>query len=298
MSSSSPRPLVTTSALSARLADPRLRLADVRWFLGDPVRGHLEYAGGHLPGAVFVDLERDLTAASGPGRHPLPDPTGFADRMGQLGFGDEHTIVVYDDASGMVASRLWWMLDRLGHHDVAVLDGGLSAWKAMGGELTPNVPTPLRARLTLAAAWTNTIDRDDVARRGAGIDLVDLRAAERYRGETEPVDPKPGHIPGARNLPAARLVDDAGLLHSPDRLRVLLRGHGSRAEGTPVLSCGSGVTACFGALAARVAGAADPLLYPGSYSDWSTAGMPVAIGDEPNQASGEDARPLDHGVRP
>jgi thiosulfate/3-mercaptopyruvate sulfurtransferase len=270
------RPILTAAELSARLAEPRLRLADVRWFLGDPARGQREYATGHIPGAVFVDLDRDLAAPFGPGRHPLPDPIGFADRMGQLGFGDEHAIVVYDDANGMVASRLWWMLDRLGHHDVALLDGGLGAWRADGGELTQLVPTPLRASLTLAAAWTNTLDRHAVAARSAHIDLVDLRAAERYRGEIEPIDPVPGHIPGARNLPATTLLDGTGSLLQPEQLRALLTGDGQHSPRPLVLSCGSGVTACFGALAARVAGLTDPLVYPGSYSDWSGAGMPLA----------------------
>ena len=149
-------PLISAEELAEHLDDPRLRIADVRWFLGDHARGRAEYAIGHLPGAVFVDLDRDLAAASGAGRHPLPDPTSFADRMGELGFGDQHAIVAYDHVSGTVAARLWWMLDRLGHDDVAVLDGGLAAWTAAGGELTPIVPTHLRASLTLATTWPAT----------------------------------------------------------------------------------------------------------------------------------------------
>jgi thiosulfate/3-mercaptopyruvate sulfurtransferase len=274
-------PLISASDLATRINDSDLRIADVRWFLGEAGRGQLEYASGHIPGSIFVDLDQDLTAAAGPGRHPLPDPTGFADRMGQLGFGDEHSIVAYDQASGMIASRLWWMLDRLGHHDVAVLDGGLAAWTAIGGELTPLTPTPLRASLTLGLTWDGTLGREEIAGRARHIDLVDLRAAERYRGDTEPVDAKPGHIPGARNLPATALLDDVDKLLPPERLQVLLRAHGQRAAGPTVLSCGSGVVACFGALASRVAGMEDPLIYPGSYSDWSSAGLPVAVGDEP-----------------
>lgn len=285
MTGPSHRPIISAAELTTRLDDPRLRIADVRWFLGDEGRGRSEYADGHIPGAIFVDLERDLASASGPGRHPLPDPTSFADRMGQLGFGDGHSIVVYDQASGMIASRLWWMLDRLGHRDVVVLDGGLTAWQSSGGEPTPILPTPPRATLTLAPDWTDTLIREEVATRAGQIDLVDLRDAERYRGETEPIDPKPGHIPGARNRPATTLLDDSGMLLPADRLQVLLRSHGPTADAPTVLSCGSGVVACFGALASRVAGMADPLIYPGSYSDWSRAGMPVVVGDEPFESS-------------
>ena len=201
--------------------------------------------------------------------------------MGELGFGDDHSVVVYDTASGMVAARLWWMLDKLGHRDVAVLDGGLTAWIDAGGEVTPFLPTHLRASLTLATAWPDTIDRESLVGRRETFDLVDLRAAERYRGDVEPVDRVPGHIPGARNRPASMLLDDRGRLLPPERLRVLLTSHGPGADGQLVMSCGSGVTACFGVLAARLAGMADPPIYPGSYSDWVGARMPITTGDEP-----------------
>jgi thiosulfate/3-mercaptopyruvate sulfurtransferase len=273
-------PLVTAAELRDRLDDPRLRIADVRWYLGEPLRGRAEYVEGHIPGAVFVDLDRDLAAASGPGRHPLPDPTGFAGRLGELGFGDGHRIVACDTSGGMVAARLWWMLDRLGHHDVAVLDGGLAAWVEAGGELTSMLPTPLRATLTLADRWPGTIDREALAADPRSVDLLDLRAPERYRGEIEPVDRAPGHIPGARNLPAARLLDDHGRLRPPRELRGLLTAQATD-HAPMVMSCGSGVTACLGILAARRAGLPEPLLYAGSFSDWSSARLPIATGDEP-----------------
>lgn len=276
-----PPPVISAEELRARIEDPDLRIADVRWYLGDPRRGRAEYAAAHIPGAIFVDLDRDLASATGPGRHPLPDPTAFADRLGELGFGDQHSVVAYDAASGMIAARLWWMLDRLGHTDVAVLDGGLAAWRDAGGAVTQLLPTHLRASLTLGTEWTGTIDRAALVEHRWAIDLVDLRAAERYRGDEEPVDRVPGHIPGARNRPAAMLLDDRGCLLPHDRLQVLLRPHGAGADAPMVMSCGSGVTACFGALAARLAGLAEPLIYPGSYSDWSAAGMPIATGEEP-----------------
>jgi len=275
------RSLIGASALLARIDDPDLRIADVRWYLADPRRGQAEYAAGHIPGAVFVDLDRDLAAASGPGRHPLPDPTAFADRLGELGFGDRHAVVVYDTVSGTVAARLWWMLDRLGHTDVAVLDGGLTAWLAAGGTLTTIRPTHLRTTLTLATTWPGTIDRERLLGHREAFDLIDLRAAARYRGDEEPVDRVPGHIPGARNRPATMLLDEHGRMLPPDRLHVLLRAPGTTAETQTVMSCGSGVTACFGVLAARLAGLAEPLIYPGSYSDWSSASMPIARGEEP-----------------
>jgi thiosulfate/3-mercaptopyruvate sulfurtransferase len=274
-------PLISAAELASRAGDPRLRIADVRWYLGEPRRGRDEYAAGHVPGGVFVDLDRDLAATAGRGRHPLPDPAAFADRMGELGFGDDHTIVAYDTSNGMVAARLWWMLDRLGHRDVAVLDGGLAAWTAAGGALTPIMPTHLRTSLSLADRWSSTIDRDAILADPEAIDLVDVRAPERYRGEVEPVDRVPGHIPGARNRPLATLLDEDGRLLPAERLQVLLRAHGPRAQRPQVMACGSGVTACLGILASRVAGLPDPLLYPGSYSDWSAAHLPVATDDEP-----------------
>lgn len=275
-----PGPLVSAEALAGHLGDPRLRIADVRWYLGDLRRGRDEYAAGHIPGAVFVDLDHDLAAPVGSGRHPLPDPTAFTDRMAGLGFGDAHTIVAYDTSRGMVAARLWWMLDNLGHHDVAVLDGGLEAWTQAGGELTQVLPTHLRTALSLADRWSGTIDRAQLAADPEAVDLVDVRAPERYRGETEPVDRVPGHIPGARNRPVATLVDERGRMLPPDRLRTLIVD-GPRAERPQVVSCGSGVNACFAILASRVAGLPDPLLYAGSYSDWSAAHLPVHTGDAP-----------------
>ena len=281
MTDNPPHPLVSADELLDALDDPSLRLADVRWFLGQPRRGQMEYAQGHIPGAVFVDLDHDLAASPGEGRHPLPDPTAFADRMGELGFGDEHTIVIYDAAQGQYGARLWWMLDRLGHESVYMLDGGITAWMDEGGPWTAARSTPMRASLTLASDWPGTIDRAAVAASKGSIDLVDLRAAERYRGEIEPMERTAGHIPGARNRPYDSMVGADGRMLSGKALRPLIRGEGERAEQPLVISCGSGVTACFGMLAARVAGLPDPILYPGSYSDWVGAGLDVARGAEP-----------------
>ena len=276
--------LISPEALLARLGDPVLRLADVRWWLADPGKGRLDYAEAHLPGAVFVDLDTDLAAPRGPGRHPLPDPAVFACRMEALGFDDASEIVVYDDAGGTIAARLWWMLDDLGHPRVSVLDGGIGAWSAAGGPMTAAVPTPVPGRLHLRGRWTRTIDQAELVGRLGTVELIDARARERFRGDLEPVDAAPGHIPTARSLPTAGNLGPDGRFLPPDVLRARFEADHSGAAPTDagvVTSCGSGVTACHNALAMRLAGLPDPILYPGSYSDWSRSGLPVATGDEP-----------------
>jgi thiosulfate/3-mercaptopyruvate sulfurtransferase len=274
--------LISAGELLDRLADPRLGVADVRWWLSDPGKGRRDYDAGHIPGAVFVDVDTDLVAREGPGRHPLPSPIAFAARMGALGFDDGSEIVVYDDAGGTIAARLWWMLDDLGHPAVRVLDGGIQAWITVGGPLTDEVPTPEPGHLTLRAAWSRTIDRDLLAPRlGTGeVAVIDARAPERYRGDVEPIDPVAGHIPTSINLPTGGNLDAAGRFLSPDELAKRFADLGP----TVVTTCGSGITACHNALAMRVAGLADPLLYPGSYSDWSRAGMAIATGDAPGDS--------------
>jgi thiosulfate/3-mercaptopyruvate sulfurtransferase len=270
--------LVSAESLLARSGDPALRIADVRWWLTDPGKGRRDYAAAHIPGAVFVDVDADLVAPVGPGRHPLPDPADFRRRMESLGFDDASDIVVYDDAGGTIAARLWWMLDDLGHPRVSVLDGGLATWLGAGGPMTAEVPSYPAGHLSLGDRWARTIDRDGLIARLGTVRLLDGRAGERYRGEVEPVDPVPGHIPTARSHPTATSLDREGRLLAPGELRERLGG-----EGDTVVSCGSGVTGCHLALAMRVAGLPDPLLYPGSYSDWSRAGLPVARGEAPGE---------------
>jgi len=281
--------LVTAAELRDRLIDPRLRLADVRWFLGQPGVGRQEYDAGHLPGAVFVDVERELVAAEGPGRHPLPDPVTFMRALETLGFGSEHAIVAYDQGGGTIAARLWWMLDALGHRDVALLDGGLPAWLAAGGELTTAIPGFPPAHLDLATAWPRTIDRTALTAGLEGLRVVDVRAPERYRGETEPIDPVAGHVPSAVNLPTTGNLGPDGRFLEPEAL--LMRFGTVNAPDRPtVVHCGSGINACHTAFAMRLAGLPDPLLYPGSYSDWSRSGMPVATGAEPGESEAARSR--------
>lgn len=273
--------LMSPEELATRLDDPAIRIADVRWYLGEPARGRLEYEQSHIPGAIFVDLDRDLAAPTGPGRHPLPDPRAFTVRLGQLGFGSENLIVAYDDSLGTIAARLWWMLDNLGHDSVALLDGGLKAWRAAGLPESNEAPSPVPvATFDLADHWTRVIDRDELIDRLPGLTLLDARAPERYRGDVEPVDARPGHIPSAVNAPAKLSLAADGRFLAPDELAQRL-GSVALANQPVAVSCGSGVTACHTAFALRLAGMPDPLLYPGSFSDWSRTDLPVAIGAEP-----------------
>jgi len=270
--------LITADELLAALGGPDLRIADVRWWLADPGKGRRDYAAGHIPGAVFVDIDGDLTAPPGPGRHPLPDAGAFLRRMEALGFRDASDIVVYDDSGGTIAARLWWMLDDLGHPRVRVLDGGLATWLGAGGPMTADVPSFTPRRLGLRTTWSRTIDSETLGSRLGSVHLLDARADERYRGEVEPIDGIPGHIPTAMSRPTASTLDREGRLLPAEALRTLFP-----TDGQTVVSCGSGVTACELALAMRVAGLPAPLLYPGSYSDWVRAGLPVATGNEPGE---------------
>jgi thiosulfate/3-mercaptopyruvate sulfurtransferase len=281
-----PDPLISVEELAARRDDPSIRVCDVRWYLGDPDRGRREYLEGHIPGAIAVDLESQLSELGAPGsfgRHPLPDPATFAARMGGLGIATHDVVVVYDEGSGTTAARLWWMLDALGHHGVRVLDGGIAAWRTAGEPLaTGDEPARTPASLALAGSWSGVIGRDDLRARLGAVTLLDVRAGERYRGEVEPVDPVPGHIPTARNAPSAGNIGPDGRLLGSDALRA--RFEPLDDDPTPmVVSCGSGVVACHTALAMRVAGLPDPLLYAGSYSDWVRSGLPVATGPEPGE---------------
>ena len=275
-------PLVSARALQRHLGASDLRVVDVRWYLGQPDAGRDAYRSGHLPGAIFLDLETDLSAPTGPGRHPLPQPEAFARRLGDIGIGDDDLVVAYDDVGGWVAARLWWMLDVLGHRNVAVLDGGLPGWVSAGYELSTEVPHWPPATLSLRGSWARTIDRDQLLARLGSVLLLDARAGPRYRGETEPVDPVAGHIPTAVNHPTAEnLGPDERFL--PARTLVERFEALGAVDRVVVTSCGSGVSACHHALAMRVAGLPDPILYPGSWSDWSRAGFPVGVGPDPGE---------------
>ena len=261
--------LIDARTLHANLN--RTRVFDTRWKLDHPEHGHAAYLSGHIPGAVFVDLEDDLSAREGPGRHPLPDPMTFAATLGRLGLSPGDEVVVYDDAGGAVAARMWWMLRSIGHNRVRVLDGGIDSW--LEEDLLVEVG-PVSATATtypVPGEFKGVVEVDDLD----GRTLVDVRAAERYEGKTEPVDPVPGHIPGAINIPSSEALD-AGRFRPPAEL-VRIYGHLE----TPVISCGSGVVACHTALAIAESGRSIPEVYIGSYSEWSRSGRPVATGAQP-----------------
>ncbi|MEP7378351.1 MAG: sulfurtransferase [Chloroflexota bacterium] len=273
--------LISVDQLAVRLdrddATHRLRVLDVRWYLNKPDAGRAAYDAGHIPGAIFADLETDLSDPEGvgaPGRHPLPTPTAFRTRMEALGIGSQMLVVAYDDTGGTTAARLWWMLDNLGHRGgAAVLDGGLQAWTAAGLPLSTDEPRYMAATLEFAGEWHHIIKRDDLAARLDFMTVLDARAGERYRGETEPIDLIPGHIPGAVSAPATGNLDASGRFLAPNELRARFA---TLATGKPfVTMCGSGVVACHNALAMRQAGLSDPILYAGSYSDWTRSSMPT-----------------------
>ncbi|MGK2849601.1 MAG: sulfurtransferase [Candidatus Limnocylindrales bacterium] len=287
-------PLISVAKLADLLdgvGDPALRVVDTRWVLGQPGAGRAAYLRGHLPGAVHVDVDDDLADLADlgrpeqRGRHPLPDPADFVARLGALGIGDEHRVVAYDDVGGWVAARLWWMLESLRHGSVAVLDGGIGAWTAADLPLTTDVVAWPPARLSLAPAWSGTIDRDALRARLGSVTLLDARAAARYRGEHEPIDAVAGHIPTARNAPTdGNLVEAGGRFLAPDVLASRFAALGADGAERPVVTaCGSGVAACHNALAMRAAGLPDPLVYIGSYSDWTQHGYPIVVGSEPGE---------------
>jgi thiosulfate/3-mercaptopyruvate sulfurtransferase len=262
---------------AAWLSDHRdaVVVCDIRWYL-DGRSGADAYAGGHIPGAVFVDLDTDLCAkpSATAGRHPLPEPDAFAAAMGRLGIAGDDLVVAYDDAGGACAARLVWML-RVTGHDAALLDGGLATWH---GPLETAAPARTPARFD-AVPWPAEHVADSVGAASAAV-LVDARAAERYRGEVEPVDPRAGHIPGAVSLPLWGNLDADGRFLPPDALRARFEAAGIRAGGDTVVYCGSGVSACHNVLALERAGLGPARLYPGSWSQWSAdPSRPVATGD-------------------
>ncbi|MBF6420558.1 sulfurtransferase [Nocardia farcinica] len=268
--------LISAEELRKELADKRVRLLDVRWALGDP-DGPQHYLDGHIPGAVFVDLETELAAPPSParGRHPLPDLAALQKCARSWGIREGDPVVVYDATGGMAAARAWWLLRWAGLADVRILDGGLPAWTAAGGETATGAePDPEPGDVTLTAGNLPVVDADGAA-KWPGV-LLDARAAERYRGEVEPVDPQAGHIPGAVSAPTAENLDETGRFHDPDLLRARFGRYGA---GPFAVYCGSGVTAAHQIAALAVAGI-DAALYPGSWSQWSNdPKRPVATGD-------------------
>jgi thiosulfate/3-mercaptopyruvate sulfurtransferase len=280
-------PLVSSAWLAAHLGEPELRVADVRWYL-DPARKGIDaYRAGHIEGAVFLDVERDLAAPGGRrggalGRHPWPGPEQVGRVMGAAGIGPTTRVVAYDDQAGAVAARLWYVLRAHGHELVTVLDGGIAKWLAEGRSLStkqaPVSPAVFVPRLEAGSVLTKA----EMLARPRGALVIDARAAERYRGDVEPIDPRPGHIPGAKSAPYTDnlTASPTPVFRSPAELRAHYEALGADAE-PPIVYCGSGITACHDLLALARAGLGGRL-YGGSWSEWcSDPGLPVTVGSEP-----------------
>jgi thiosulfate/3-mercaptopyruvate sulfurtransferase len=268
-------PLVDAGWLAQHEQDADLRVIDFRWYL-DGRRGRDVYAAGHIPGAVFVDME-DVTGETGPGRHPLPSAKQFAAAMRAAGVSSSSQVVVYDDAGGSIAARLWWLLRHFGHAQVAVLDGGIQSWLE---PLAMDAALPAPGDFVAVEAASEVVDLAAVRDRDADAVLLDARVGARFRGETEPVDARAGHIPGAHNAPWTGNLGPDGRMLSPAQLRERFRDLGVEDSEKVISSCGSGVTACHNILAMEVAGLGRARLHEGSWSEWSRhPELPAAIGD-------------------
>ncbi len=275
--------LITARALRDSIGD--CRILDCRFDLGDPAAGRKAYAGMHIPGAVYVDLDRDLSApvTADSGRHPLPAADRAARRFGELGVDGGSDVVVYDQNSGAYAARAWWMLRWLGHGSVRLLDGGLDAWLREGFPVRSGTASNAPGRLVARPRDEWILTTGELAGDPAGIaarNLFDARDAARFRGESEPIDSVAGHIPGARNLPLTKSLDEDQTWKSRGDLERLWARHLDIGETSNwAVMCGSGVTACHLALSGLEAGLPEPRVYVGSWSEWiRDPGRPVALG--------------------
>ncbi|WP_030542809.1 sulfurtransferase [Streptomyces albus] len=274
--------LITASGLTREAAGERPPvLLDVRWELGGPP-GRQAYGEGHIPGAVFVDLEADLAGPAGSGgRHPLPDPAVFGSAMRRAGVSPERPVVVYDDARGWGAARAWWLLRWAGHPSVRVLDGGLRAWREHGGPLETSEPAPAAGTFEPVPGGLPVLGPDEAAELARKGVLLDARAAERYRGEVEPIDPVAGHIPGALSAPTAGNLTAEGRFRPARELAERFAALGVRGDAPVGVYCGSGVSAAQEVIALELAGI-PAALYAGSWSEWSAdPDRPVATGADP-----------------
>jgi len=275
--------LITADELAAALGSKRPPVVlDVRWRLDRP-DGRPDYLEGHIPGAVYVDLDHELAehGEPGDGRHPLPSIERLQAAARRWGIDDGDTVVVYDDLKNLSSARAWWLLGWAGIADVRLLDGSLRAWTASGRELETGHVVPEPGDIVLTPGHRPTIDIDGAAAFPEHGALLDARTGDRYRGENEPIDPRAGHIPGALSAPTPGNVDEAGRFLPPEALRERFRAIGVPDEGEVAAYCGSGVTASHEVAALAIAGY-QAALYPGSWSQWSNhAERPAALGAEP-----------------
>lgn len=265
-----PQTVVSASWLYEHLDDPQVAIADCRFSLADPELGWQQYQASHIPGAYYLDLNRDLSSPveQHGGRHPLPNPAELADKLSAMGVNSQTLVVAYDDSRFAFAARLWWLLRYLGHDRVAVLNGGFKGWLSGGYPVTDAIPNRARARFVPQLQQEQVVDIEAVKARSyrPSVALVDSRESDRYRGEREPIDRIAGHIPGAVNYPWQEVSDDQGYLraHAEQRCRW------EKMDGTEeiLVYCGSGVTACVNLLSLEMAGIHTGKLYAGSWSDW------------------------------
>ena len=278
-----PTPLVSPEQLLAALAAGAAPvIIDCSFDLADVASGERAFAAGHLPGAVYAHLDRDLagTKTGTNGRHPLPTRADWAATLARLGVTPARAVVVYDAQGGMYAARAWWMLLWAGHRAVSVLDGGIGAWKAAGGAVESGAVAPVAAPVAypVGDSLVATIDADALQKSLGRVTLLDARAGERYRGEVEPLDKRAGHIPGARSRFFKDNLGADGRFKPAPELRAAFEAFGT-APAQVVHQCGSGVTACHNLLAMEAAGLSGSALYPGSWSEWSAdPKRPVAVG--------------------
>jgi thiosulfate/3-mercaptopyruvate sulfurtransferase len=272
-------PLLDPAWLRSRLGEPGLAVVDCRFRLGEPGAGERGWRQGHIPGAAHLDVDRDLAGSPGErGRHPLPEATDFERAVRRVGVRRGTRVVAYDDSGEGGAVRLWWLLRHFGHEQVAVLDGGLRAWREEDGPLRAGPEELEPGDFSARPRAGDTAEAEELlgeaGERSIRV-LLDARAPERYRGEVEPIDPVAGHIPGAVNVPFTELAPHGRFLPSTE-LRSRLEAAGARPGREPVAYCGSGVTACTLVFAAELAGLEPAKLYPGSWSEWSGRGYPAA----------------------
>ena len=283
---SKPQILISVDELEQLLARQNTVVVDVRFDLSDPAAGRRSYEEGHIPGAVFLDLDEDLAAPIGPmtGRHPLPDVALITATLGRLGIGNEKTIVVYDGSNGAIAARAWWIFRWLGHEQTRLLDGGLAAWLGAGGPLETGTERPEATEFRANPRDQLVMTTDELADNLAGIPerrLFDARDAARYRGDVEPIDPVAGHVPGAISLPFSDLVTAEGMWRPGSERRKRLQEALGEDRGVEwSVMCGSGVTACHLAIAGLEAGYREPRVYVGSWSEWiRDPGRPIGVGE-------------------
>lgn len=265
--------LLCVDTLAAHLNDPRWLIVDCRFDLAQPAVGEAAYRAGHVPGAIYAHLDRDLSGPITPatGRHPLPDPERFAATLSKWGVGADTQVIAYDAENGMYAARLWWLLRWAGHRAVAVLDGGYKAWTAALQPTSTEIPARSHTHFQARPNRDMWLDAAQVQARVQQSDwrLLDARAPERFAGKIEPVDPIAGHVPGARNHPFATNLTSDGRFGAPEELRHRYeQSQAGVADDHTIVMCGSGVTACHLLLGMEIAGKPGARLYAGSWSEW------------------------------